>query len=349
MNKEYQIYEIILLGLKLTKNNLYEFNLDDKEIEELIENQIITRKNENEYELINVNGLYRYGVKLLLERKIPKANNCFYKCCTLDHTHRRSSLQILLTDLKKRNYHKLEKDFEILDDQAKGNHKNANDLYLYLINMITKVSPKYQERLKSIDLSAQDNENEKEIREAIIQNKFVYAIKITNDQINKKRIYTVELEVLKELLSQVSDIEKEISTNIYYYAKKKDYDNIIKALTYLSKKRYLKNDEAYIYMVTTSIQNIIKTKEIPTVTVYNANTLYEALQGNNFKLAETINNKFLKRMKKEKGDSILNILLIEINKLIDYLTIEELEKPRTINDFQNNEETKPLTRKKTLY
>lgn len=328
-NKEYQIYEIIMLGLKLTKNILKEYSYTDEDIEDLIKDKIIIKENINEYKLINIEGLYQYGLKLLLNLEPRRGNECFYKCHKLDPTHRKSALQIFLSHLKKREYNKYINDFIAVDTINTKENKNNNTLYLYLLNMITTLPNTYKDRVNNIDIEDitnldKNNIDENNIRYAIIHNKFIYAVKLLNDLTAKERVYNVENEVLKELLSQVADMEKEFKSSLYSYAIMEEYQKIVSALELKTKKRYLKSEETYILLTARAIIKVLETNEIPIPTVNKANDLYSALEGNNFTLALKINNSFIKKMGKNPDKEVLNILILKINSLIYELSTKEI-------------------------
>lgn len=343
-NKEYQIYEIVMLGLKLTRNTLEEYSYTDEDIDKLIRENIIIKESNDEYKLINIEGLYQYGLKLLLNFETKRGNQCFYRCRELDSRHRKASMQIFLSHLKKKEYNNAVNDFITIDGINSEENKKNNTLYLYLLNMITTIPIEYQERISNIDIEditnlEKTNEEERNIRYAIIHNKFVYALKLLNDLTAREIIYNVENEIIKELLSQVANAEKEFKDNLYFNAVMEEYQKIILALEFKIKKRYLKSEETYILLTTRAIIKILETKEIPISSVNKANSLYSALEGNNFALALKINNSFIKKVGKNPEEETLNILLQKINSLIYELSTRE-----TNNELVNP----PLIRKRIL-
>ena len=340
-----------MIGLKINKDTLKIYSFTEEDIQKLIKDKIITQKNETEYELVDINKLYHYGITLLLKMQIKRADTCFYKCHKLDPEHREVCLQILLSDLKRKNYHKLVNDFIMIDKIKPTENRNNNNLYLYLLNIIVDLPKELENRIKNIDVNnisiKQDNSKiEHIIKYSIVTGKFPYALKLLNDLIKEKIIYVIEYEVLKELITQVTTKEKIFKTDLFFQTKRKEYDIVLSSLKQKSMKRNLKSDEICIAIAAKAIMNLIETREIPVPTVTDTNSLYEALNGNNFKLAKELNDSFLQSVDIAPEKNTLSILLLEINKLIEEITEEKLISNVLSNELITNQ---PLVRKKTLY
>lgn len=346
-NKEYQIYELVMLGVILTSQTLKDYAFSDEDIDKLISDKIIAKSREGVYELLAIDGMYQYGVKLLVNFQRMRGNTCFYKCHKLDPNHRKAYMQIFLSHLKKCEYYKIVNDFIGIDNIEDEDNKKNNMLYLYLLNMITTVPVEYQERISNVDIedivNFNETENEKNIIcYAILHNKFTYALKLLNDMIAKNPVYDVENEVLKELLIQVVNIEKEFKIGLYFNAVREEYQKIIAGIETKAKKRYLKTDEAYILITARAIVKALETKTIPVASVNRTRSLYQALSGNNFPLALELNNKFMKKVDMKAKTETLDILLQKMNSIITELSKSE------VSEYIAQEESNPLVRKRTI-
>ncbi len=294
-NKELElIYEMIIKGETLNNNTLNKY-FSNEEINKLLEDNLLYSVG-NEYKLTSSNGLYKYGTKILLTRNQRKAYTCFEKCIELDNQNRNAYLELILLAVKKSDYNKVVELFNIMDKINFEENKYNNNLYLHLLNRLTSIPAEYKERLNNITdniLIPNNDDNEtlrkqNNIRYAILHSKCSYAIGLLNDLMAENNYaYDVEMALLKGLLSQVATQEKRLKFNLLTCARRKEYSKIISLLEEVKKRRYLTNQETYVYMLTTTIMNIIETKTIPTSTTYKYENIqiYDAIKGNNFKLA----------------------------------------------------------------
>lgn len=342
-----QLYETIIKGITLNYDNLKIF-FNDNEINELINNNIIYLV-DNEYKLTSTEGFYKYGTKLVVIRRTRDAYMCFKKCVDIDN-NRRAYLELVFFAVKRRDY---ENAIELLGKLYNIDYisnKDMNDLYLYLINQLL-LEPKETFININIMKSSKTASKEFNIRQAILNYKYSYAIKQLNEIISENDYaYNVELSLLKELLSQLAIEERNFKFTLLTHARKKEHKEIIKLLEQKSQNRYLKNREAYVYLIAKAIIEIKETKIIPTATVfeYKTNQIYEAIKGNNFKLALELDTNFNNRINSNNDNSIINILLIEINKLISFLEVEEqMKKSMDILEQQNDIKPKTLSRHKS--
>lgn len=323
MEKIQLLYEMIIKGLELDDYNLKSNGFSNSEITLLLQNNILKLADNNKYMLSEIEGLYNYGVKLLFERNATKADICFKKCYDIAPQNRRVCLQLLLSALKRRNYYDAVMIFSIIDKINPEENIYDNNLYLYLLSQITGLPKEYNERLSNIDfidISENYSDEEMKVRFSILHSKYTYAIKIINDIIRNKMVYSTEDELLKEMLAQALYIEKKFDADLLSLVKRKRYHLIISAIEGKMNKRYLTNDETYIYLLSKVILNLFETKLIVTPSIKNTDSIYDAIIGNNFKLAERLNYKFITKTNKTPEYDAVNLLLIEINRLVAFLS-----------------------------
>ena len=343
-NKIELICEIIIKGLPLTEETLFNNGLTISEINELLEEQLLFIEG-NTYKLYSLYELFYYGIKLLSQHEHNKAKICFDICYRLEPNNRDFALQLFLSSLKLGDYKIAAERFSIMEKIKSQKNITENNLYLYLLSIITSCPKEYEERLSNIDydsvlLPANSNEYHKEqinnIGHAVMKNKFEYALEILNTTRAKEPFRLVNQEVLRELLIQVINHERKFYNNILYFANNQRYPVIMSFIENKHKKRYLSNNDVYIYILTSSLNKIINTKEIPEITIFKTKFIYEALKGNNFLLARKINNKMLKREAQNVENEIIKILLKDLNQLIYNIKKEQTEKVNPSTENKNN-------------
>lgn len=327
-----KIYEVMLNGMPLTKYFLSKFGINESDIKELVDEQRIVEVIEDTYELYTLYDLYYYGIDLLAKKEIKKANACFKRCNQLNHNNRTFLIQLLIKSLKLREYEMFMSRFFKLEQIEPEKHRADNNLYLYLINIISPCPKEYQERLANMeydDIFLPNDSSEyhlkemNNIRHLIMKQRYRAAIEELNRIIFKDGYSTAEQEILRELLNQVVEKEKESKLHLLDLAKTGKYLDIISILKTISRTRYLSNHETYIVMISQAIIDLLDTGLIPESKVENTQCLYKALLGKNFALAKAINDKYVIQSHPPLDYQIMEILLRDLNNLINKISKEE--------------------------
>lgn len=331
------IYSLLMDGMVLTHNLLIEKGLSQEDINILIQEKHIAPVKDNKYILVSVDKFRRYGVALLTKQKIKEANICFRKCYELAPNGKNICLQALLAAVKRYNYPEVFKIYANLETIQPEKNKKNNNLYLYLLSVVTECPQEYQEKLIDIEYSdlmlpnTAGNKIENEIRKAIYQNKYTYAYQLINENISQD-VYSVKFELIKALLDQAIDHEKEHKSNLLDLAKKEKYSEILNILRTRQQLRRLGSLETYILLITDAINTIQKTNYIPTPTIKTSHSMYDALIGHNYELALEIDNQYIEYTKGRKETNIVNILLVKLNMLI-----QSIQQPTDTNQKEESQ------------
>lgn len=338
------IYDLIIRGIKINKELLNIYNFADDEISKYIEDGILINDKNDTYKIASVNNLYRYGIKLLLLGKIKRSKDCFTICYRMDPNNREICIQLMNIALKEKNYIGVSKMFDIIKQISPENYIEDNKLYAYLLGIIMEQNNEYSETLKNTEPDELQISKNKDYPDIIKQNiirryitnqRYKMALRSINDLIRENRIYNTELELLKELISQTLKKDEKYKNNIKIAIKIQDYEQVLKLLAIKSQNQYLNNKEVYIQQVTKTLIEIYKTNEIPVITEHNTKFLYDAIKGNNFKLAKVINDQFLEETNQDIKEDSLHILLDDIISLIQSIEEEELIKEADPS-YENN-------------
>jgi len=340
-----KLYTIIEKGLKLNNDTLSIYFPNQKDIQELIDLSILIPTENNEYKISFTKELYNYGLKSLIEYKVLRAINCFNQCLKSEPTNIEYYQQLILIYLKERNYKEAINLLSTANKIIKDEYQNEYILYLYLLNMITPLEEEYIKQIENLNIDEliQSHNKDKydiEIYRNISSNKFKFAFKLLNDKIRLQDKYSVKDELLRELLYQTINKDEYYKNNLRIAVKNNNLDKVISLIDIKKQQRYLNNNETYIYLITKSLLEITKTKIIPIPKITTTTYLYEAIKGNNFQLAETINNQFLEKMGKSKEEDSVAILLTRINaRILEIkLNIENEIKEEHQEEIPNNQE-----------
>lgn len=332
MNKNELIYEMMIKEMPLTELNLKQNGFTSEEIKEMINNQFLTEVN-GEYEINSVYSFYQYGIKKITLGYINEANICFKKCLEMQPYNRTYILQQTIDALTMENYKKFFDFFPMLDTKDTEENIKDNNLYLYLACLVTKVPFEYYERamkfdyddlILSPDCQVDYKEEENIIRGFIAKSRYKYALKLVNDFIATKKTDIVKMLVIKEFLHKVIKVENKIKYDLFQFAQKKEYANIVYYLDTRARRRYLKSNEVYIRMLAKTMIDLLETQVIPQVTVNKTSYMYDAIKGNNFELAKNLNYYYKKKNNRESIEgNMINMLLTDIIELINQIKNEK--------------------------
>ena len=124
------IYQMVLSKVFLNRHNFNFRRITDREIEELVNMNIIKPIDDELYEFIYIKGLYEYGVKLLQNKHGSYAHLCFLKAYELDSSDRDICIQYMIELVKRNDYGKaLEVYNKMIINSSENNIKDDN-LYL---------------------------------------------------------------------------------------------------------------------------------------------------------------------------------------------------------------------------
>jgi len=335
------IFRMVINDIVLNNQNLINNGFSNEEISKLIEMKIIQTTKSGVYKFIAVEDLRKYGVKRIFMKDGREANRCFKKCFQLASNGRNICLQYLLALIKKSNYDEALEVYHNLVRNNSSKYYKDNNLYLYLLSVIVELDSEYAEIVKGFkysDLMLYENKENKiecKIRKAILQSKFTYAYKLIVDYMSGKKEYSLKYELIRELLVHALEAEKVFKSNLLNLAKNEDYDEILKLLQNREKQRDLSKLENYIILIVEAIIDIMLTGEVMEPAFNECNSLYEALVGNNFRLALKLNNEFLEYNNENPCDDIVNILLLKINELINEIEDGKVFEEENENDIDD--------------
>jgi len=348
-NKHQLIYELIINKLPITVSTIKEIGLTENDITEMLESKFLKEVSDMQYELKDIDLLYQYGIKLLKQGYFNKSSICFKKCFETEPNNREYILQLILFSFRTAYYYEIFKIFPLLDKCNSEKDIKDNNIYLYLLSITSKskMPIEYLERVRKLEekdllLSSECEYESKEIENTItsliIKNKYKYALKLVNDELAKDSSDITKMFILKELLNAALKREDKFKYDLIKFAKNKEYSKIELYLETISKKRLLRSDETYTYMITKAIIKMLKTEKIPPVTAESPHHIYHAIKGNNFRFAKILNYYYKVNNNKADEIDIIDILLSDILELIEQIKLknnssDELNGPTLIKQL----------------
>jgi len=338
------IYDLIISGVEITRKTFLNENFTNEEIDHLISSGLFIVHND-QYKLKQVEGLYKYGVTLLINNHFGKANECFKICYEIDPMHRDTCMQLFLHALKNDYYYLAVTYFENILKIDSNIFRYDNNLYLYLLNYLEIVPEKHKKFVKASDFlyeikedSSAELKEELSIREKIKRNSLTLAMRELNDLIGGNLTYDLKKSVLKELLSKAISAHNKTLNTILDLVKQERYFDIVTMLKNIKKLRTLDKGEYQMLLLSEAIIKVIQTNEIPIITISNPASVSEAIKGNDFEKAIIIAKANLKRVNKPRKNDPLLVLLIKICGMINNIKLtkeanqELIEIPQDYSD-----------------
>lgn len=166
-----RMYDGIVDGVELTTKKLNNYGFNSKDLEVLINDNVLQRISRGHYALVSVDDLFSYGKTLIKQKEYSKAKICFEECYNLDKMHLPTCFQLFFINICESNYDKAFEYFEVFYSSDTEYQNNAN-FYLYLLHMITDIPEKHKQFAKFIKLEdVKVNHKGVNINDAKIQNK----------------------------------------------------------------------------------------------------------------------------------------------------------------------------------
>lgn len=338
-----KLYNNILSKSELTTKELNEMGFTSKDIKDLIELGKLERIKRGYYIFLSIDDLYIYGKKLIAEKKIEEATKCFQKCFELDSKHSGASFQLFLRSLIAKDYEKVFEYFEVFFQTDNKFYSNDNNFYLYLLSIITELPEKHREytrflKIEDIRVDFEDKRYkdiplQNKIRIAVLQRKFPYALKQLKDLITKHGFVTLQDIVTRTLLFQAIEVETKNKNELLEFVYNRDYEKAVEFLNSKEKRYNLSLNDRYVLKLLNVLLTMLKTGKVLERKVFQAEKLFDAIDGNNFELALKISDEYNQSNNINNNDNAINLLLGDICE-----EIKRLESKKEIVDGTKKEE-----------
>lgn len=343
-----QVYLNMLEQPELTTKDLKEIGFTPNDLTNLVKLGRLNRVRKGYY-VVSAKELYDYGKSLLKKREYDKAYLVFSKCNELEPTNINTLLQLFSQSITMKNYDKAFEYFEQIfnEENCLENNKSENYLYLYLLSFLTEIPSKYKVILDNLSLS--DVEAKKmtplysvdeanQIRKSILEQRFKLALNSLKLKTKERGFSSFRENILKNLLTQARQAREEIYNSLVECVDNKDYEKIILLLEEEQKKHQLSlNLENLLFLA----RDYIKIKEIgqvPKTPDYTINNTFNAIAHHNYKRALELLVEYNERTGKQASNNFLYAFLVDINELIDSLSIQKENEQLVLSGFEAEKE-----------
>lgn len=325
------LYDGFLENDLLTQEQINSYDFNIREIQDLIDRKVIAKLDSGLYQVVFASGLFSHSLTLISMQEYKKVGKCLQKCLELDPTKITACFNLFLQSILNSKY---ELTYELIDVLIKkDDEKSDYNYYLYLLNRVTKIPEKYREYIKHLkfeDVKIEatnkkygDIETRNKIRTLALQTKFIIAVEELNRMTDKNKRFT-ELEKLEKfLLQQAATTELSSKDYVVYLLKEKKYNEVINYLTGKRDRCNLNRIEDLTLYLSYKYLNMLESKTVPKVIDGNSISLYQAIENNDFSKALRLHTAYNEEKNFKSENSSIFILLSDICKLIDELSIKE--------------------------
>lgn len=350
------LYSKVVSGEELTTKLLNNCGFNSKDINNLLDKNLISRIKRGYYDLVSLESLYEYAKKLIEKGDYVQAGICLDKCYEINPGDLNIQFYQLYTSIKTNNYKKI---FYYFDDIYFGdvdtleyNDVARNNLILYLLNYITDVPEKYKELSKKINykkVKLKKDTNEKDIITEINRIYYVacqrlFAPALFNFsnffETNEKSNYDL---IIGALLQKADVVQRKNKTKFYTMIEDKNIDGIIAFLERLKGKILLRKSELISLSIAYSIKNMNSTGELPLIDYSETNSLITALDNHNYPLARTLCEEYNKSKGLDVNKSYVYLLSSIANEVVGELYEKQgsqkssAQQCNIIGDLKNND------------
>ncbi len=322
-----KMYNGVIDGVVLSTKQLKEYGFTQHDITNMINSSIIEREKRGYYKYKDVDNLINYGRELFTNGESDRAYQCFLRCFHIDPCNMTGCFQLFIRSITNKDYERAFKLYDILVDSDNEYYSIDYDLYLFLLSIITDIPEKYKTYARGIsyndiripegDLRYDDNNAYNTVRNSIYKRKFALALKQMNFIINKRGSSTIQDVITIHLISQAIKAEKKNRRTFFDFVSNGQYSEIISNLDEKKERQKLGLFDNIIYTLVKKYLNIMETGIIPDIVVTSTSNLFDAINGNNFKLALSICDDFYKDKEIKETDKVLYYILNDINILIN--------------------------------
>lgn len=318
-----KLYNFVIEHDGITEEQLNTLGFNDREIQELVEQEVIQSTSLGCYKYMDFRRLCDYA-KRLFKSDLQGARKYFERC-----------LQSNADDLEC-NYHMFF--YSIQDFDYAGSFLFLNKiysstnvdliknvkLYIYILSMIVTLPDEYRQVL--------DNLTEKELKLIYVEEnaKFIKPYNQIIRLIWKKKFgdffkvfqsipenfQDIHLLIIKTLMLHANGYHVNMGQNIIYNIRQKNYEYVYETIFKRNSRTICTKLESYELVLVEKIMHLVNTGIIPKIKSTGSTTVFEAIENNDFDRAMEIEEEFAIINKKVKEASIFNYLLEELYNLI---------------------------------
>ena len=337
-----KLYECVIND-EITTKNLKSYGLNSNDITNLVKLEILERVERGVYKLLDVDGLYTYSVELYNNQEYIRASLGFEKCIEMDEESYNAYFYLINHNLAIRNYEEAFKYIKMLIESDNEFLISDGNTYLYLLSKVYDVGDEYREYARELqysqmkisfdDFRFSDHYEHNQIRGSVSNDKYSNAIKRLHDLKEKTDYGYLYNRPIKTLLCNVIEYINEEKEELLELVKNEKHEEIISYLEDKDKRSELSHSYYTILDLCNIILEIDKTNKFPEIRILETDKFYEAIEGNNFKLAKRLSEEYMKKYNIFPSNDLMYNMISKLCEKIEQVINKE--KNIDFNDVMN--------------
>jgi hypothetical protein len=327
------IYEHFIDNQDIKTSRLKELGYDFNAINYLINQGVLIRVKQGYYQILDVEGLYHYGKKLIAEKKYDRVTECFKKCYEINPAHKAACFQLFIRAIDSKDYNEALKYFDGFCDNDNQYYKTDSSFYLFLLDNVTELPKKYKDIVQS--LTYDDIKiivGDKRFPDWFIQNKIRYwafnhnfakSYDFLRQSIDQGGVLHIQNKIIGNLLQDLLRNKRTDNNTMLDYLKSKNYQQMGEFLVNKGNNGSLNLSERYYLKIIQQYLKIERDKSWPVGIYSDASNVFEAVDYEDYRLALKLNNKFNEQQGIDFKSSIMNLLLNDIVNLMEDIIKEK--------------------------
>lgn len=327
-----QMKDTAIVQIEMTTKELKGMGFTSHDLTKMVREGQLERVRTGYY-VVPAKELYAYGKSLLKTRNIDKAHQCFLASYELEPDNVSTLLRLFYQSIINEKYEDAFKYFDGIFNSSSTNDNNMADnyLFLYLLGYVTDIPDRYKSILASIELS--DVELKKKslmypnlievnrIRKDILEYKFKPSITKLQKMASGRKFSSIRETILRELLTKAAQEKQKNNNLIFSYIAKKDYESLMLTLEAERADKGLSFSYEHLLLLARDYLEIMHTERIPEVPSFGINNTFNAISHRHYKRALELLIQYSEAKSIPVEKDILYQALVDINDLIDSLTI----------------------------
>ena len=336
-----QMHNVAVEQIEITTKELKEMGFTSNDLTKMVRTGQLIRIKTGYYE-VPVKELHAYGKDLIKKKDMEKAVKCFKTCYELEPNNINVLLQLFYQSIIGEEYEDALKYFDGIFNSNDTNDNNIADnyLYLYLLGYITDIPDKYKTLLDSISeedimltkksLMYPDVDEINRCRKDILEHKFKPVMNKLHSMSTGRKFSSIRELILRELLDKANKEKIQSTSLIYSYIEKKDYESVMLTLEAEKDVKGLSLLYEYLLVIAHDYLEIKTTEKVPPIPNFGINNTFNAISHRHYKRALELLMNHNKAKSIPDNKNILYFALVDINELIESLTLTTIDKDEQV-------------------
>ena len=332
-----KIIKILIENSCITSNELARLGYIDEDINELISDGYIKRREKGIYVLGKIDTLLLYAHSIE-NRNEDLAKDIFDYCNLINSNNLKPYYERFYKSIEDNNYDNIFKYFKLIDEKTYNdlNIRKTNNFYLLLLSYLYSVPEEYFDRVENInleDILLDDNNPLFQLENKLKKDLFFKAYHEAKKTFERKKKIendiTINEKIENKLVSSIIEKYEKTNEKILSLISNNRLFELRELLYKENETNFLNMKNSYLLKTTIDYLDIKKSKKLPKIKEKASNT-FEAIRNNDYRMALSCMEKFGDKKNVREKDP-LYLMLIKINEL--YNDLDESKKKEIVEDM----------------